>query len=50
MPLLLLAAVSKERPDAEGRWAAGPSVGLAVLLGALLTATSLVIRLTWDVP
>ena len=50
MPLLLVAAVSKERPDAEGRWAAGPSVGLAVLLGALLTATSLVIRLTWDVP
>jgi hypothetical protein len=50
MPLLLVAAVSKERADAEGEWAAGPPVGLAVLLGALLTATSLVIRLTWDVP
>jgi len=50
MPLLLVAAVSKERPGADGQRAAGPSVSLAVLLGALLTATSLVIRLTWDVP
>jgi hypothetical protein len=53
MPLLLVAAVaSPERaPDRPGAVAhAGPSVASSLLLGALLVATSLVIRLTWDVP
>jgi hypothetical protein len=52
MPLLLVAAVSADGSGAEadGKGAAGPSVGLAVLIGILLTATSIVIRLTWDVP
>jgi hypothetical protein len=47
MPLLLVAAVAGKGPNAT---AAGPSPGFSVLLGALLTATSVVIRLTWDVP
>jgi hypothetical protein len=53
MPLLLVAAVVKSRfPRARDVTSAGggPSVGTSVLLGALLVATSLVIRLTWDVP
>jgi hypothetical protein len=47
MPVLLVAAVAEKTPRAT---AAGPSTGFSVLLGALLAATSLVIRLTWDVP
>ena len=49
MPMLLVAAVAG-KGGASGSSSAGPSVGLSVLLGALLTATSVVIRLTWDVP
>jgi len=48
MPLLLVAAVCGPRAEEES--AAGPSVRLSVLLGILLTATAVVIRLTWDVP
>jgi len=47
MPMLLVAAVARKEPGAT---AAAPSVGLSVLLAVLLTATSLVVRLTWDVP
>ena len=47
MPVLLVAAVARKEPGAT---AAGPSVGWSVLLGVLLTATSVVIRLTWEVP
>jgi hypothetical protein len=47
MPVLLVAAVARKEPGAS---TAGPSVGLSVLLAILLTATSIVIRLTWDVP
>jgi hypothetical protein len=47
MPTLLVAAVARKDPGAT---AAGPSVGLSMLLAVLLTATSVVIRLTWDVP
>jgi hypothetical protein len=50
MPLLLVAAVSRDGSPAEGSSAAGPSVGLAVLIGTLLAAMAVVIRLTWDVP
>jgi hypothetical protein len=49
MPLLLVAAVAGKGSAAPGA-TAGPSVAWAVLLGVLLTATCLVIRLTWDVP
>lgn len=47
MPVLLVAAVARKEPGAT---ASGPPVGLSVLLAVLLTATSVVIRLTWDVP
>lgn len=47
MPVLLVAAVAKKE---RGATTAGPAVGLSVLLAVLLTATSVVIRLTWDVP
>jgi hypothetical protein len=47
MPVLLVAAVAGKEP---GTPAAGPSVGTSVLLAVLLTMTSVVIRLTWDVP
>ena len=47
MPVLLAAAVARKGPGAP---AAGPSVGLSVLLAGLLTVTSVVIRLSWEVP
>ena len=47
MPVLLVAAVAGKEPGAT---APGPSVRFSVLLAVLLTATSVVIRLTWDVP
>ena len=47
MPVLLVAAVAGKEP---GVTAPGPSVRFSVLLAVLLTATSVVIRLTWDVP
>jgi len=47
MPMLLVAAVARKEPGAT---AAAPSLGLSVLLAVLLTATSIVIRQTWDVP
>ena len=51
MPVLLVAAVaSSGRAAASSTRRVGPSVGLSVLLGILLTATSVVIRMTWDVP
>ena len=54
MPLLAVAAVSTDGSGGEGGGAgggsAGPSVALSVLVGILLSATSVVIRLTWDVP
>jgi len=50
MPMLLVAAVAGKGDDAGSSSRAGPSVALSVLLGALLTATSVVIRLTWEVP
>jgi len=49
MPLMLVAAVSGGADEEPSR-SAGPSVGAALLVGALLTATSVVIRMTWDVP
>jgi len=42
-----VAAVARKEPGAT---AAAPSLGLSVLLAVLLTATSIVIRQTWDVP
>jgi hypothetical protein len=52
MPLLLVAAVAGEGEVGEHGEAAsaGPSIGSSVVLGVLLAVTSLVIRLTWDVP
>jgi hypothetical protein len=47
MPVLLVAAVASR--DAEGN-VAGPSARFSFLLAVLLTATAVVIRLTWDVP
>jgi len=47
MPVLLVAAVASR--DAEGN-VAGPSARFSILLAVLLTATAVVIRLTWDVP
>lgn len=50
MPTLLVAAVAGRSGGAGSSSPPGPSLGLSVLLGALLTATSVVIRLTWEVP